>query len=107
MKQILRVGLIAALCCLASQRAHAAVCSNTSLKGPRTLSGNCQGTCGEYDVGADFATDLGFGTVAADVISFQFYSPDNNPPATGTFDLGSADNSSYATCAQCVLIYQD
>ncbi|MCA9518236.1 MAG: hypothetical protein KC635_25040, partial [Myxococcales bacterium] len=49
------------------------------------------------------AGDYGFGSPGVDdVLSIELYTSD-----TGSFDLGSADNLNYQTCAQCVFLYGD
>jgi len=42
-------------------------------------------------------------SVVPDVIAFEFYMVDQ----FGIFDLGSSTNSDYATCEQCVRVFQD
>ncbi|TNF24283.1 MAG: hypothetical protein EP329_25155 [Deltaproteobacteria bacterium] len=46
--------------------------------------------------------DFGVGDATADILSLEFYDT-----ATGTFDLGTGDNTDYATCSQCVVLYAD
>jgi hypothetical protein len=100
--------LLAVLCIVPAEQAVSAVCKQGVLDGDRLLVSDCgDGSCGAYQVGSDGMTSLGFGTTQPDVISFEFYSFTADPPATGTFDLGSGDNSNYASCAQCILIFQD
>ena len=99
---------LAALCVIPAEYAAPAVCQQGSLDGTRVLKSNCgDGTCGKYQVGSG-GTDLGFGESLPDTFYFEFYSPDGiNPPATGTFNLGSGSNTNYSICEQCILVYQD
>lgn len=95
-------GVLAALCMIAAEYAVSAVCQQESLDGSRVPASDCgDGSCGIYQVGSG-STDLGFGGTLPDVIYFEFWST-----ATGTFDLGSGSNSNYATCGQCILVYED
>jgi hypothetical protein len=79
------------------------ICKQASLEGPRVLSrydippGGTEGNA-EYEVDTDATVDLGFGTELPDVISFQFYTQHSPALVAGTFDLGSALNSNFATC---------
>ena len=98
---------LAALCALATPRAANADCTPASLDGGRILVSNCFANCGVYQVGDPTGPDLHFGSNLPDVISFEFYSPDSGLPRTGTFDLGSGVNANYATCEQCIIVYQD
>jgi hypothetical protein len=101
--------LLAALCLIPAEYAVSTVCSQAVLDGARALVNDCgDGSCGVYQVGSNGTTNLGFGGVAADQISFEFYSYiPATPPVTGTYDLGTGDNNNYATCNQCILILQD
>lgn len=95
--------LLAALCMIPAEYAVSAVCKPAVLDGARVRMDSCfDGSCGVYQVGADGNTDLGFGGSLPDIISFEFYSQ-----ATGTFNLAIGNDSNFATCTQCVLIYQD
>ena len=98
-----------AFCSAASPNALAAVCKTGLLDGPRQqiLIDLCNGNCGIYAVGADSTSDLGFGGPQPDIVRFEFYSFTQSPPATGTFELDSAVNANYATCEQCIVVYQD
>lgn len=102
--------LMAALCMIPGECTLAAACMQASLDGARTLVSNCgDGSCGIYQIGliGPGATNLGWGGSLPDVIYFEFYSSTASPPATGTFDLGGGKNGNYATCEQCILVYQD
>jgi len=68
---------------------------------PVTLSGTLvQGPATVYTA----PTDLGIGDPALDdLVWVEFY----GTTATGTFDLGSAANSNYATCSECVMVIAD
>ncbi len=104
--------LLGALCLIPVEYAVSAVCKPAVLDGDRVLDTSynycADGSCGTYQVGYDGTTDLGFGGAEPDQISFEFYSYiAATPPATGTFDLGSGNNTNYATCNQCILIFQD
>ncbi len=106
--------LLAALCLIRIEYAASTVCKQATLDGDRVLTDTCiDGSCGFYQVGSDGTSyegiiDLGYGGAQPDVISFEFYSyVFETPPATGTFDLGTGNNSNYATCNQCILILQD
>jgi len=91
-------------------QAAAADCKQGILDGGRILVNDCAGICGVYEVDDSRNTDLGFGDTLPDMISFEFYSPDpadSSYPQTGTFDLASAVNANYATCQQCIVVYQD
>ena len=95
--------LLATLCLVPAEHAVSTVCKQASLYGHRVLVADCgDGSCGVYQVGSDGSTNLGFGGMAPDRISFEFYSQ-----ATGTFNLAIGNDSNYATCTQCVLIFQD
>ena len=95
--------LLAALCLTPAEYAVPATCMPAVLDGTRVRVSNCgDGSCGAYQVGSDGMTDLGFGGALPDIISFEFYSQ-----ATGTFNLAIGNDSNYATCTQCVLIFQD
>jgi hypothetical protein len=95
--------LLAALCLIPAEHAESTVCKQAVLDGDRVRVSNCgDGSCGVYQVGADGMTDLGFGGSLPDVISFEFYSQ-----ATGTFNLAIGNDSNYASCTQCILIFQD
>ena len=95
--------LLAALCLTPAEHAVPATCKPAVLNGTRVRVDDCTfGSCGAYQVGSDGMTDLGFGGLDPDIISFEFYSQ-----ATGTFNLAIGNDSNYATCTQCVLIYQD
>jgi len=95
--------LLTALCLIPVEHAVSTVCKPAVLGGARVRMDSCyDGSCGVYQVGADGMTDLGFGGSLPDVISFEFYSQ-----ATGTFNLAVGNDSNFATCTQCVLIYQD
>ncbi|MFO0746863.1 MAG: hypothetical protein U1F43_14505 [Myxococcota bacterium] len=50
----------------------------------------------------DEVTAAGLGGADPDYFQIEFYDP-----ATGTFDLGSATNANYATCLQCVRVFED
>jgi hypothetical protein len=91
---------------MASSTAGAATCKQQILDGARTLIADSPGSYEIYQVGPLQDTDLGYGGVLPDVISFEFYA--NGAPITaGTFDLGSGDNANYATCSQCVRVIMD
>jgi hypothetical protein len=90
----------------ASTVAHASTCTQGVLDGTRVLVDDQPGSDEVYQVAPLADTDLGYGTSLPDVISFEFYQI-FHPMTSGTFDLGSADNSNYETCEQCVLVYQD
>jgi hypothetical protein len=95
--------LFIALCLAPCEQAVCAVCKQAVLDGARVLVNDCgDGSCGVYQVGSAGTSDLGFGGTLPDTISFEFYSS-----ATGTFNLGIGNDSNYATCGQCVLIFQD
>jgi len=95
--------LLTALCLVPAEHAGSATCKPAVLNGTRVRVSNCgDGSCGAYQVGSDGMTDLGFGGALPDIISFEFYSQ-----ATGTFNLAIGNDSNYATCTQCVLIFQD
>lgn len=47
-------------------------------------------------------TALGLGTSTLDYLQFEFYEV-----ATGSFNLGTGDNTNYATCMQCVRLFED
>lgn len=95
--------LLAALWLIPAEHAVPATCKPAVLNGTRVLTNNCgDGSCGLYQVGSDLMTDLGFGGLDPDIISFEFYSQD-----TGTFNLAIGDDSNYGSCRQCVLIFQD
>ena len=95
--------LLTALCLVPAEYAGSATCKPAVLNGTRVRVSNCgDGSCGAYQVGADGMTNLGFGGPLPDIISFEFYSQ-----ATGTFNLAIGNDSNYATCTQCVLIFQD
>ena len=95
--------LLTALCLVPAEHAVSATCKPAVLSGTRVRVSNCgDGSCGAYQVGADGMTNLGFGGPLPDIISFEFYSQ-----ATGTFNLAIGNDSNYATCTQCVLIFQD
>jgi hypothetical protein len=98
---------LAALCALANPRVADADCPPATLDGDRMLVSDCLGTCGVYQVGSSTGPDLHFGSQLPDVISFEFYSPDSGYPRTGTFDLSSGANANYATCQQCIIVFQD
>jgi hypothetical protein len=102
--------LVAALCAMPTAQAPAAVCKETLLDGSRRLVDDCgDQSCGNYEVDPNFTADLGFGSaLLPDTISFGFYTPSgSSTPATGTFNLGSGNNANFATCEQCIVIYQD
>jgi hypothetical protein len=106
--------LLAAMCLIRAEPAVSTICKQATLDGDRVLTDTCaDGSCAYYQVGSDGTTyegttDLGYGGTQPDVISFEFYSyMFDTPPATGTFDLGTGNNSNYATCNQCILILQD
>jgi hypothetical protein len=95
--------LLATLCLVPAEHAVSTVCKQASLYGHRVLVADCgDGSCGVYQVGSDGSTNLGFGGMAPDRISFEFYSQ-----ATGTFNLAVGNDRNYATCNQCILILQD
>jgi hypothetical protein len=97
---------LATLCMIPAEFAVPAACQQGSLDGARVLTNDCgDGSCGVYQVGFG-STDLGFGGTLPDTIYFEFW-PISPPPATGTFDLGSGNNSNYSTCEQCILVYED
>jgi len=91
--------------------AGAATCKQQVLDGPRVLvaSDPSAGPNGYavYQVDPDATTDLGYGNSQPDTISFEFYTFNSPALAAGTFDLGSALNSNYSSCDQCVLAYRD
>jgi len=95
--------LLTVLCLAPGEHAFPATCKQAVLDGTRVRVSDCgDGSCGVYQVGSDGMTDLGFGGTLPDIISFEFYSQ-----ATGTFNLAIGNDSNYATCTQCVLIFQD
>lgn len=51
------------------------------------------------------------GTSLKDVLSVQFYESDSDSGRTelktGAYDLGTGENTNYASCSECVLIYED
>jgi hypothetical protein len=95
--------LLIAFCLVPGEHAAPATCKPAVLYGTRVRVNNCNdGSCGVYQVGSDMVTDLGFGGLLPDIISFEFYSQ-----ATGTFNLAIGNDSNFGTCTQCVLIYQD
>jgi len=95
--------LLTVLCLIPGEHAFPATCKPAVLDGTRVRVSDCgDGSCGLYQVGSDGMTDLGFGGTLPDIISFEFYSQ-----ATGTFNLAIGNDSNYATCTQCVLIFQD
>jgi hypothetical protein len=99
---------LAALCALGSPRGYSADCPPVVVTGDQTLTNTCLGVCGVYQIGDSAAgPDLHFGGALPDVVSFEFYSPDFDYPRTGTFDLGAGVDTNYATCQQCILVYQD
>jgi len=95
------IQVLLVLCAVPVESAVSAVCQQESLDGTRVLKTNCGGTCGKYEVGSGLG-DLGFGTGLGDAIWFEFYTL-----ATGPFNLGSGNNTNYATCDQCILVFQD
>jgi len=100
--------LAAAIFLLPTEHAVSAVCKKAVLDGPRTLETVCDGgACAVYQVGAAGVTNLGFGGTDPDIISFEFWSLDDTPLDTGTFDLGSGDNANYISCRECILVFQD
>lgn len=100
--------LAAATFILPAESAVSAVCNKAALDGPRTLESVCDGgACAKYQVGAAGVTNLGFGGTAPDIISFEFWSSDDTPLDTGTFDLGSGGNANYSSCRECILVFQD
>ena len=95
--------LLTALCLVPGEHAVSATCKPAVLDGTRVRVSDCgDGSCGVYQVGSDGMTDLGLGGLLPDTISFEFYSQ-----ATGTFNLAIGNDSNYATCTQCVLVFQD
>ena len=91
--------------------ASAAACMQQVLDGPRVLvaSDPSPGPDGYaiYQVDPDATVDLGYGDSQPDTISFEFYTLSSPALVAGTFDLGSALNSNYASCDQCVLVFRD
>jgi hypothetical protein len=56
-----------------------------------------------YGLGGDGSTDLGLGGPQPDLLALEIY----GNGFAGTFNLGSSDESNYATCAHCILLHRD
>jgi len=102
----IRNGLLLPASLLLSSLAGAVTCTQQILDGPRTLSVDNPGVFEIYIVDPQANTDLGFGDVLPDAITFEFYA-NGAPIGAGTFDLGSGDNSNYNTCNQCIRVLMD
>jgi len=63
----------------------------------------------DYETIMEVAPAENIGGDGADIITVDFYNAEGpvTVPAVGTYDLASGGNNSYATCSECVLVYQD
>jgi hypothetical protein len=104
MSRLFATSIALALATFAGQAAAGVACSPITLpSSAQFIDGSDAGAFWIYSLLGDGSTDLGFGGADPDILQAEFYFTN----ATGTFDLGTGDDANYATCAHCLLLYQD